>query len=64
MVQIPVALQQVAEQDREEEAAEAAEDADDAADDADVLREVVGDVLVDRRLPDAHDDPRAGRRGR
>ena len=54
-------LEQVAEDDRADEAAEPADHADDPADDADVVREVVGDVAVDRRLPDPHRDADAGR---
>ena len=45
-----------AEQDRQHEAAEAADQADHAADRADVVGVVDGDVLVDRRLAEAHEE--------
>jgi hypothetical protein len=47
---------QHAEGDRQDEAAEAADHADEAADRADVVRVVDRDVLVDRRLAEAHEE--------
>ena len=44
----------VGEQRRQEEAAQAPEHPDEAADGADVVGEVLGDVLVDGGLADAH----------
>ena len=47
----------VGEQRREEEASESAQHAHQSADGADVVREVLGDVLEDGRLADAHRAP-------
>ena len=45
-----------AEGDRQDEAAEAADQTDDAADRADAVGIVDRDVLVDRRLAEAHEE--------
>ena len=52
----PVPARRGHEERRQEEAAEGAEHPDQAADGADVVREVLGDVLVDGGLADAHRD--------
>ena len=56
VVHRPGALEQVSEDHRTDEAAESTEDADDATHSADVVGIIVGNVLVDSGLANAHQD--------
>ena len=64
LCQMPVRSLSAPNSDRQHKAAEPADQADDAADRADMLRVVDGDVLVDRRLAQAHEEAQHEERSR